>query len=340
MTSYPHIAPVSPGVERPFVSVMIPTYNCAPYLAHTLESVLAEAWPQAEMQIEVVDDRSSKDDPEAVVRRTASGRVSFFRQPVNLGPQANFTACVSRATGEWVHVLHGDDMVGRGFYDALRDAAAAAPEIHAFVCAVTTIDADNRPVDGFDLGPGAPGIVPDLLDQLAVQNLIMFPSIVVRRRAYEELGGFHPALFHAADWDMWKRVAARYPVWYDPRRLALYRVHAQSDTSRLMETGANIADARHAIEIAKDYLPPGRASELTASARRYHGLYAMELAQEMAAGGRWRACWRQVVEGLRCCRDWAVWSAAMGVVSAAVSANFRRRAPAAAYGPGSDTRVV
>ena len=251
MTSYPQIAPVWPGATRPFVSVMIPTYNCASYLEHTLESVLAEAWPRSEMQIEVVDDRSSKDDPEAVVRRSGGGRVSFFRQPVNLGPQANFTACVRRATGEWVHVLHGDDMVASGFYDALRHAAAAAPDIHAFVCAVTTIDADNRPVDSFEFGPRTAGIVPDLLDKLAVQNLIMFPSIVVRRRAYEQLGGFHPALFHAADWDMWKRVAARYPVWYEPRRLALYRVHTQSDTSRLMQTGANIADARHAIEILR-----------------------------------------------------------------------------------------
>ena len=95
------------------------------------------------------------------MRRSASGRVSFFRQPVNLGPQANFTDCVRRATGEWVHVLHGDDMVASGFYDALRHAAAAAPDIHAFVCAVTTIDADNRPVDGFELGPSTPGIIPD-----------------------------------------------------------------------------------------------------------------------------------------------------------------------------------
>lgn len=324
MTAYPPIAPVPPGVNRPFVSVMIPTYNCAAYLAHTLESVLAQAWSRDEMQIEVVDDRSSKDDPEAVVHRSATGRVSFFRQPVNRGPQANFTDCVRRATGEWVHVLHGDDLVASGFYDALRQAAAAAPEVHAFVCAVTTIDAENRPVDGFELGPKTAGVIGDLLEQLAVQNLIMFPSVVVRRRAYEELGGFHPALFHAADWDMWKRIAAHYPVWYEPRRLALYRVHPQSDTSRLMQTGANIADARHAIEIAKEYLPSDRATQLTASALRYHGLYAMELAQEMAASGRWRACCRQLVEGLRCCRNREVWTAAKNVVSAVASSTFKR----------------
>jgi hypothetical protein len=276
------------------------------------------------MQIEVVDDRSWTDNPEEVVWKTARRRVSFFQQPVNRGPQANFTDCVRRATGEWVHVLHGDDMVAAGFYDALRRASEAAPDIHAFFCGVTTIDEHNRALDAFDFGATAPGIVTDLIEQLAVQNLIMFPSIVVRRRAYEELGGFHPALFHAADWDMWKRVAVHYPVWYEPRRLALYRIHAQSDTSRLMQTGANIADARHAIEIAAAYLPPETGARLTASARRYHALYAMELAHEMAAAGRWRPCWGQLFEGLRCSRDRAVWTAAMSVASTA-AATARRR---------------
>jgi len=325
MTPYPEIAPVPRHIERPFVSVMIPTYNCAGYLEHTLESVLAHAWSERDMQIEVVDDRSWSDNPQEVVWKTARRRVAFFRQPVNLGPQANFTDCVRRATGEWVHVLHGDDMVADGFYDALRRAAKAAPDIHAFFCGVTTIDQRNRPLDSLEFGATTPGIASDLINQLAVQNLIMFPSIVVRRRAYEELGGFHPALCHAADWDMWKRVAVHYPVWYEPRRLALYRIHPQSDTSRLMQTGANIAAARHAIEIAAGYLPRETSSQLTASARRYHGLYAMELAHEMAVAGRWRSCWGQIFEGLRCCRERAVWTAAISVLSTAASTTRRQR---------------
>jgi len=341
MTSYPDIAPVPRHVERPFVSVMIPTYNCAGYLEHTLESVLAHAWSAGQMHIEVVDDRSWADNPEGVVWKTARRRASFFRQPVNLGPQANFTDCVRRATGEWVHVLHGDDMVADGFYDALRHAAEAAPEIHAFFCGVTTIDEHNRTLDSLDFGPTTPGIVADLINQLAVQNLIMFPSIVVRRRAYEALGGFHPALFHAADWDMLKRIAVHYPVWYEPRRLALYRIHSQSDTSRLMQTGANIADARHAIEIAAAYLPGETSAQLTASARRYHGLYAMELAKEMAAAGRWRSCWGQLFEGMRCCRERAIWTAAMSTVSTAAATARRQwtgRGEAAVSAPADRDR--
>src|SRR5277367_2379258 len=111
----PRIAPVECGIHRPFWSVMIPTYNCANYLATTLRSVLAQAPDASAMQIEVVDDCSTKDDPAAVVSKLGRGRVGFFQQPHNVGISANFNSCIRRGKGEWIHILHGDDLVLPGF---------------------------------------------------------------------------------------------------------------------------------------------------------------------------------------------------------------------------------
>ena len=58
---------------------MIPTYNCADYLAETLCSGLRPDPGPDIMQIEVVDDHSERDDPECVTRDVGGGRVSFFR---------------------------------------------------------------------------------------------------------------------------------------------------------------------------------------------------------------------------------------------------------------------
>jgi glycosyltransferase involved in cell wall biosynthesis len=290
---------------------MIPTYNCAEYLRHTLASVLDQAPAPDEMQIEVIDDVSRQDDPEAVVREFGEGRVSFFRQPANVGPQANFTACAQRARGHWVHILHGDDMVRPGFYNAMRRGAEADPSIQAAFCRVITIDERNGWIDMSEREASTAGVIPDLIDRLAVFNHIMFPSVVVKRSAYEQVGGFHPELFHAADWDMWKRIAARFRVWYDPEPLALYRVHMLSDTSRLMQTGANIDDARHAIEIASGYLPAARARDLSRQARLYHALYAVQLARERAARGDWASARAQLRAGLRCSAAPPVWAAVL-----------------------------
>ena len=312
--AYPEIAPVPTGTCRPFWSVMIPTYNCAEYLQQTLESVLEQAPPLEEMQIEVVDDRSMKDDPEAVVRRVGGGRVAFFRQPANVGPQANFTTCIRRARGQWVHILHGDDMVRDGFYATLRGGIDRSPDAQAAFCRFITMDAANGWLESSDHEQDGAGLFVDLVGRLAIFNLIVFPSIVVRRTAYEALGGFHPALFHSADWDMWKRIAAHFPVRYEPEPLALYRIHPLSDTSRLMQTGANIDDARHAIAIAEHYLPADRAARLSQRARLHHALYAIEVAHERKQKGDWPAVRAQVRAGLACSRAWPVWAAILGLL--------------------------
>lgn len=300
MDPYPVIAPVPPEVVRPFWSIMIPVYNCARYLRPALSSVLSQIPTTEAVQIEVVDDQSTRDDPAAVVAGCGDGRVVYFRQPANLGPQANFTSCIQRARGEWVHILHGDDLVAPGFYDAFMRAARAHPDIGAAFCRTVNIDADGHTVDVSPRECDASGIHRTLLERLAVHNLIMFPSIAVKRSTYERLGGFHPALFHAADWDMWKRVAVTVPVWYDPEPLAMYRVHGDSDTSHLMRSGANIADARHAIDIARRYLPADARDEWTRRANVHHGLYAVELAEQMIERRAWRAAWAQTREAFRC----------------------------------------
>ena len=134
------VPPLSAGVNRPKWSVMIPTYNCARFLGGTLESVLAQAEGSGGMQIEVVDD-CSVDDPENVVRQIGGGRVDFFRQSSNVGHIANFQTCLTRARGEIVHLLHGDDLVRPGFYEALQRGFDAEPNarrgllpVHLYRC--------------------------------------------------------------------------------------------------------------------------------------------------------------------------------------------------------------
>src|SRR5262245_46178716 len=98
------ILPVRAGIIRPLWSVMIPTYNCAHYLERALESVLVQDPGSDHMQIEVVDDCSTTDDPEAVTQRVAKGRVLFHRNVKNQGAIRTFNTCIERSTGELVHI--------------------------------------------------------------------------------------------------------------------------------------------------------------------------------------------------------------------------------------------
>ena len=115
------------GIHRPFWSVMIPTYNNGKYLRRTLESVLCQAPDPDEMQIEVVDGCSTKDDPEGMVKELGKGRVVFYRLSSNHGPAHTFNTCIERSRGQWVHVLHGDDIVLPGFYRGLCSSDPCEP---------------------------------------------------------------------------------------------------------------------------------------------------------------------------------------------------------------------
>jgi len=107
--------------DRPFWSVMIPTYNPrADYLEETLRSVLQQDPGPDQMQIEVIDDGSKDNTACEVTRRVGAGRVTFHRESENRGLANAWNRCIERARGHWVHILHQDDIVLPGFYDRMR----------------------------------------------------------------------------------------------------------------------------------------------------------------------------------------------------------------------------
>jgi len=279
------IPPVSTDGPRPLWSVMIPTFNCARYLADTLNSVLAQDPGPDIMQIEVVDDHSNEDDPETVVRSIGQGRVQFHRQTSNVGITRNFATCLSRSRGKLVHLLHGDDCVRDGFYSKLGQAFEARPEIGAAFCRHIFMDAQGHWLSLSHLEQRASAILANGLERLAQEQRIMTPSIVVRRAVYEELGGFDSRLICSEDWEMWVRIAARYPIWYEVEPLALYRMHAHSNTGRHVGTAEDMRYTGAAIEMFKHYLPEDRADRLTRQAKETYAHSAINAASVLLSRG-------------------------------------------------------
>ncbi|MFK7943548.1 MAG: glycosyltransferase [Paracoccaceae bacterium] len=292
------VAQLSPGDNRPLWSVMIPTYRCAHHLGQTLESVLSQDLGAENMQIEVIDD-GSDDAPDAVVRTMGRGRVGFFRQPQNVGHIANFHTCLTRARGQIVHLLHGDDFVRPGFYTALQRGFDAHPGLGAAFCRPVFADTSGREVGLMTEEHPEVGLLPDAVTRLATEQRIMTPSIAVRRAVYEQVGGFDRRLACAEDWEMWVRIAAQFPIWYDPRPLAVYRMHDDSNTGRHVSSAADAAYNRMAIDIFSSYLPPDRAKAITRQARQTYAVSALGTARQLLSAGDTAGCLAQVREAIR-----------------------------------------
>lgn len=237
----PPIAPVPAGTPRPLWSVMIPTFNCAEYLRLTLQSVLAQAFSPDRMQIEVVDDCSTKGDPEAVVYEVGQGRVQFHRKPHNGGAVPNFNTCIERSRGQLVHILHGDDLVGPEFYQHFASRFEKHPHCAGVFSRALVVDEYG----GLDeLTPRIRSLEApsDNPQELLMSDPIRTPAAVIRRSFYESHGGFMPHLVHTADWEMWVRVIRLGTAVMINEPLATYRMFSVNDTSRLRRTAGNLRD--------------------------------------------------------------------------------------------------
>jgi len=297
------IAPVAEGVPRPLWSVMIPTYNCAIYLRETLASVLVQDPGPDIMQIEVVDDFSTRDDPSSIVAELGQGRIGFYRQKEHVGYIGNFTTCLNRSRGKLVHLLHGDDCVREGFYRKMQGAFDEHPEIGAAFCRHILMDERGHWQVITWLEQSESGILRNWLERIAVQQRIQTPSIVARRSVYENLGGFDRCLScYGEDWEMWIRIAAHYPIWYEVEPLALYRMHSASLSRQAARTGADIRDLRRVIGIVQSYLPIYLpcASQYLRKAREGIALDALDCARRMLSKQDSAAAMAQIRGALKC----------------------------------------
>src|SRR5690554_3811721 len=252
--SPPNIRPIEELDNRPLWSVMIPVYNCANYLPQTLSSVLCQDPGMEIMQIEVVDDASTDDDIEALVKTLGNGRIKYFRQPVNVGSLRNFETCINRSRGKLVHLLHGDDRVKPGFYKKLASLFEQFPEAGAAFSNYSFINTAGQVSRDFQLGEQQDGILDSWLIRIAEFQKIQYCSMVVRREVYERLGSYF-GMSYGEDWEMWVRIAKHYPVAHTPEVLAEYRGHLGSITWEKSISGEILHDMMTTINIIQSYVP-------------------------------------------------------------------------------------
>ena len=306
-------------------SVMIPAYNAERYLRETLASVLVQAPGPDVMQIEVVDDASAV-DPTPVVREVCGDRVAVFRHEANRGHVATFNTCIERARGELVHLLHADDQVRPGFYERLGRALDERLEAGAAFCRYISMDEDGHWIGIARLEQRAPGLLEGWLEKIAAGQRLQPPCMVVRRAVYAALGGFDARISsYGEDWEMWTRIAAAYPVWYEPEPLAVYRVGRASLSGSALRTGDNVRQLLQVTDMIRAYLPPERADELTARARRSAAEASIRRGVRLARSGDTRGGLAQIRWSVRADRSRTTLTRSLGGLARVVAAAARRR---------------
>src|SRR5262249_1621023 len=196
-------------MSRPTVAAIIPTFNARAFVARGLDSVLAQTVPLDEV---VVADDGSTDGTADFVEERYGGRVRVLRLPRhNVGRARNQAVHATRA--DWLAFLDADDTWMPEKNRRQLDHAAAHPEI-AWISSDGAFVEEGRVLrpswlsDYFD--PVRP-LQGGLYALLAERCFVLISSMMVRRDAFVDAGGFRDDMPNALDWDLWFRLAARQP---------------------------------------------------------------------------------------------------------------------------------
>lgn len=259
------------------VSVIIPTNRDGRYLRETVASVRAQTAPVGE--IVLVDDGAPAPGLAAIAAELG---VSYVRQDASGLSVARNTG-VAAARGEWVAFLDDDDVWHPERIRSQLDALDATPDAVAAYTGGWYMDAEGRP-----FGAGWPAPAASARDMLAGD--VTFPRIttlLIRREAYEAVGGCRSEMEPAEDNELILRLLQRGEFAAVDRQLVGYRRHSANVTNRgLPGRKAAVRGLRGQLRRAGRRGDRALAGLLRQNLRRYRRHAASENLGELTAAAK------------------------------------------------------
>lgn len=235
-------------MTTPRISVAMSVFNNAPYLAHAIESILAQT--MTDFEFIIVNDGSTDGSGE-IIDRFAAGdsRIKAIHQ-ANAGLIVSLNRIIEAARAPLIARMDGDDIALPERFARQLAFLDACPDIGVLGTGCTCIDEDGRPSSHKFDNLTAPE---DVRADLRNGPPLCHPSVIMRRDAVSAVGGYHRAYRHCEDYDLWLRLSERVRMANLPERLLLYRQSATQVSNRhayLQKIGAAVAWEAHVERLA------------------------------------------------------------------------------------------
>jgi len=206
------------------VSVVTPTFNRGRFLPEAVASVLAQTY--TDLELIIVDDGSVDDTRKVLEPFLADGRVRYFYQE-NQGQSHARNLALEHAAGDFVAFLDSDDLWAPDKLEKQLAVLRAKPEVDIVHGDEAIIDEQGVVISLENMRRFSGRITRRLL----ADNSVSITTALVRRRCFNEMGGFDTSVGVADDYELWLRFSARYRYHYEPGIVASYRVMADQISS-------------------------------------------------------------------------------------------------------------
>lgn len=179
------------NINQPLVSVIVPCYNQATYLAETLDSVLAQTYTNWEC---VIVDDGSIDNPQKIAELYIhkDPRFKFLRQK-NQGPSVARNNGIHASKGQFILPLDSDDIIASTYIEKAVGVFAQDKTIKLVYCKAKFFDKKDEE-----------WCIPDYKYEDILWNNLIFCSALFYRRDYDDTQGYNPNMRGGLeDWDFW-----------------------------------------------------------------------------------------------------------------------------------------
>ncbi len=276
------------GLRDAVVDIAIPVFRRTTFLADAVESVLGQTYDR--WQLTIIDNGPGGGDIERAVQPyLADSRVSYKATGEELPLPENWTKAIRRGSAPFVALLHDDDRWHADYLGARVHALESHPECGFAFGESVQIERDGREVlrvpTRFPEGP-----LPRhaLAHWLVRECIITSPTIVVRRAAYDAVGAEFRDVWQYCDWEMWARIAARFPAYYLARSDSDLRRHATTFSVLVQEKPKQLIAMTGAIEaIFEQELDGFEVTPIRRASNRSRIL--LRAAESIHIGGGWAA---------------------------------------------------
>ena len=206
------------------ISVITPTYNRARFLPAAVASVLSQTF--GDFELIIVDDGSEDNTPDVLKPFLADRRVRYVYQE-NQGQSHARNLALKQATGDFIAFLDSDDVWAPDKLEKQLAVFRANSEVDIVHGDEAIINEQGSVVSLQNMRRYSGRITRYLL----ADNSVSITTALVRRRCFDEMGGFDTSVGVADDYELWLRFSARYCYQYEPGIVASYRVMADQISS-------------------------------------------------------------------------------------------------------------
>jgi len=213
----------------PLISVLLPVYNGAPYLAEAIESILCQSYGNFEL---IIVNDGSNDGSAAIMSKYNDVRIRAYHQG-NKGLAATLNRAITLSNGDYLARQDQDDVSFPNrfkkqisFLEANRQYGMVGTWASIWVGDKETNRAHRHPSENFDLQ-----------FDLLFNNPFVHSSVMIRKTVFKEVALYSTDKNRQPpeDYELWSRIARKFKVANIPEFLLIYREVPQS----MSRTGVN-----------------------------------------------------------------------------------------------------